>query len=120
MRWDGSAGEGDLGLGRAVNLGLESDSGRLSHIRMCTECPEHSLFLEYGEGHFNHPILTFLLHYVLNRKECTKQDLFSAKQALRFFSWCKMHRMTSYQRGKDKSSELALYSFYVWIELFPT
>ena len=94
MRRDDSTGEGDLGLGRAVNLGLERDSGHLSLIHMCTECPEHSFFLKYGESHFNHPILTFLLHYVLNRKEWTKRDLFSAKQALRFFSWCKMCRIT--------------------------
>lgn len=52
MGWDDSAGERDLGLGRAVNLGLERDSGHLSLIHTCTESPEHSFLLEYGERPF--------------------------------------------------------------------
>lgn len=52
LKWGGSAGDGDLGLARALNLGLESDSGCLLHIHICTACPEHPLFLGCGERPF--------------------------------------------------------------------
>lgn len=45
-------GRGDLGLGRAVNFGLESDVVLVSPIYICTEYTEHPLFVECGERLF--------------------------------------------------------------------
>lgn len=117
MRWGDRVGEREWRVGEessvggALNLGLRRMFVSFSHIHMCTEFIEHPLFVECGERLFwsSTPELIAAL--------CTEWKGMDYEG----FIFCKANSsifvLVHNAQNDLISSELALYSFYVWSEL---